>query len=105
MCCMGMSKECLACKKGVSVAEFCKDLANMEYCASGSASGSGSPAKPTRGGKYCADRCPHPRVRKDYAHLTTDERELYKEAMNAMYKSGVYYTFVKIHENGVNDPF
>ena len=32
ICCMMMSKECLACKKGVSVAEFCKDLANMEYC-------------------------------------------------------------------------
>merc|ERR1712072_923685 len=32
MCCMMMSKECLACQKGVSVAEFCKDLANMEYC-------------------------------------------------------------------------
>jgi len=31
-CCKGMTKECLACQKGISVEEFCKSSANEEYC-------------------------------------------------------------------------
>jgi len=37
MCCMAMTKECLACKKGVSVEDFCKSSANKEYCGKPSA--------------------------------------------------------------------
>jgi tyrosinase len=56
-------------------------------------------------GKYCADRCSQPRVRKDYARMTAKERTLYQEALTMMYKSKVWYQFVRVHENGVNDPF
>jgi len=56
-------------------------------------------------GTYCAHRCKEKRIRKDYMHLTPAERDLYKEAVQALYKSKIYLKYVMIHENGVNDPF
>lgn len=32
VCCMAMTKECLACKQGTSVDEFCEAAANAAYC-------------------------------------------------------------------------
>jgi len=55
--------------------------------------------------KYCAHRCSAKRERKSWTFLTASERSLYIEAVQELYRAGVYTQFVKVHQDGVNDPY
>ena len=55
--------------------------------------------------KYCAHKCTEPRERKDYALLSTAERATYKKALKLFHAEGLHHVFVRIHQNGINDPF
>merc|ERR1712072_1166185 len=55
--------------------------------------------------KYCAHRCNAKRERKNWNFMTKRERDLYIEAVQELYNAGVYTKFVKVHQDGVNDPY
>ena len=62
-------------------------------------------AAKAKSGKYCANRCEAKRVRKDWALMSVAERATYIKAVKALYDGGVYSTFVRVHQNGINDPY
>eukprot|EP00947_MAST-08B_sp_MAST-8B-sp1_P004230 g4230.t1 len=54
---------------------------------------------------YCAHTCTEKRERKDWALMSTKERDTYIKAVKLLYEGGVYTAFVKIHQNGINEPY
>ena len=54
---------------------------------------------------YCAHTCKAPRERKDWALMSQAERDTYIKGVQLLYDGGVYTTFVKIHQNGINEPY
>jgi len=64
-----------------------------------------APVEPVVEKKYCAHRCTAKRERKNWNFMTAAERNLYIEAVQMLYNKGVYVNFVKVHQDGVNDPY